>query len=132
LNDAAPRHPLDGFLERVRALDAEGPSVCRSQQALVRSMRAGSAGVVVLVTSYPPYLPHVGTSPTVVDVREVARAAPVPASVAEAPSITRQAALCMSSSDQVLEINAALSLNKTLLGEVFGVSRPDALRLPQR
>ena len=102
--------------DRELALSVDAPW----QQALMRSMRVGSAGVVVLVTGYSPYLPRVGTSPAVVVVRGV----PVPSPVAEDRPIRRQAARRMSSSDQVLEINAALNLNKTLLAEVLGVSRP--------
>ena len=43
-------------------------------QTELRRLLAGSAGVVVFVTGYGPYLPHVGTSPSVVDVRSIARA----------------------------------------------------------
>jgi len=97
------------------------------QQALLRSMRAGSAGVVVLVSGYAPYLPHVGTSPAVFDSRRMVRSSPAPAP--EAPgegkrTTTRQAVLRMSSADQVREVMAALNLNKTQLAEVLGVSRP--------
>jgi len=96
-------------------------------QALLRTVRAGSAGVVVLVTGYGPYLPHVGTSPSVVDVRFMARVAPVPSAAQPtsetAPSALR-AALALSVADQAREALASLSLNKTQLAEVLGVSRP--------
>lgn len=105
--------------DRERALSGDGPW----QQALFRSMRAGSAGVVVLVTGYGPYLPHVGTSPTVFDNRDLVRSTPA-AAAAEARSATRQAVLRMSSADRALEVMAALNLNKTQFAEVLGVSRP--------
>lgn len=111
------------ILDRERPLSIDRPW----QQALLRSMRVGSAGVVVLVSGYAPYLPHVGTSPTVFDSRDMVRSSP--ASAPKAPpedtrTTTRQAVLRMSSADQALEVLAALSLNKTLLAEVLGVSRP--------
>jgi DNA-binding transcriptional regulator YiaG len=106
-----------------RAQSIDGPW----QQALMRSMRVGSAGVVVLVSGYAPYLPHVGTSPAVFDSRGMVRSSPAPAP--EAPSegtrtTTRQAVLRMSSADQAREVMAALNLNKTQLADVLGVSRP--------
>jgi DNA-binding transcriptional regulator YiaG len=109
--------------DRERAQSIDGPW----QQALLRSMRAGSAGVVVLVSGYSPYLPHVGTSPTVFDSRGVARSSTAPAPEAPAEgtrTTTRQAVLRMSSADQAREVMAALNLNKTQLAEVLGVSRP--------
>ncbi len=109
--------------DRERELSIDGPW----QQALLRSMRAGSAGVVVLVSGYGPYLPHVGTSPTVFDSRVMVRSSPAPAPEAPAEgtrTTTRQAVLRMTSADQALEVLAALSLNKTLLADVLGVSRP--------
>lgn len=109
--------------DRERVLSAEGPW----QQALLRSVCAGSAGVVVLVSGYGLYLPHVGTSPTVFDNRQVARSAPAPspeAGVEGARTTTRQSVLRLSSADQAREVLAALSLNKTQLAEVLGVSRP--------
>lgn len=108
-----------------RALSVEGAP----PQALLRSMHAGSAGVVVLITGYGPYLPHVGTSPTVFDSRPALHSAPATAPVPEAAvqgtrTTTRRAVLQMSAADQAFLVLAALSLNKTLLAEVLGVSRP--------
>lgn len=106
-----------------RAQSIDGPW----QQALMRSMRVGSAGVVVLVSGYAPYLPHVGTSPAVFDSRGMARSsrAPVPEAPSEAArTTTRQTVLRMSSADQAREVMAALNLNKTQLAVVLGVSRP--------
>jgi transcriptional regulator with XRE-family HTH domain len=106
-----------------RAQSIDGPW----HQAWMRSMRVGSAGVVVLVSGYGPYQPHVGTSPAVFDSRGVVRSSTAPAP--EAPSEgrrtnTRQAVLRMSSADQAREAMAALNLNKTQLADVLGVSRP--------
>lgn len=124
-------------IERTRtsALSGDGPW----QGAMMRSMRAGSSGVVILVRGYGPYLPHVGTSPTVFDSRTVVHSHRVVGSrglvlssasmahdvtVGGAQTTTRHAVLRMSSADQALEVLAALSLNKTMLAEVLGVSRP--------
>lgn len=94
---------------------------------LLKSVRAGSAGVIVLVSGYGPYVPHVGTSPTVFDCRGIVRGAPA-ASAETSPegtrTSTRQTVLRMSVADQALAVMASLSLNKTQLAEVLGVSRP--------
>ena len=58
--------------ERERALSTDGSL----QQALLRSMSRGSAGVIAFDSGYGPYLPHVGTSPTVFDSRGMARNSP--------------------------------------------------------
>lgn len=106
-----------------RAHSVDGPW----QQALLRSMRAGSAGVVVLVSGYAPYLPHVGTSPAVFDSRRMVLSSSTPAPEAPAQgkrTTSRQAVLRMSSADQARAVMAALNLNKTQLAELLGVSRP--------
>ena len=94
-------------------------------QAVLRSVCTGSAGVVVLVAGYGPYLPYVGTSPSIVDSRAMARAkpsaAPVPATIVR--SAYREL-LTVSVADQAREVLAALSLNKSQLAEVLGISRP--------
>lgn len=89
---------------------------------MLRTFRAGSAGVVVLVAGYGPYLPHVGTSPSIVDSRKMTRVGPSSA-VTPGPSVF-QKALTLSVEDQAREVLAALSLNKSQLAEVLGVSRP--------
>ncbi len=112
---------VDRDRERDRALSSD----CPWQHALLRPMRVGSAGVVVLVSGYGPYLPHVGTSPTVFDSRATARSLLEPETPAEGTrTTTRQAVLRMSSADQVLEAMAALNLNKSQFAEALGVSRP--------
>lgn len=112
---------VDRDRERAQSIDVRWP------QALLRSMRAGSAGVVVLVSGYAPYVPHVGTSPTVFDSRGMVRSSPAPAPEAPAEgtrTTTRQAVLRMSPADQARAVMAALNLNKTQLAEVIRVSRP--------
>lgn len=107
---------------RERALSIDAPW----QKSLPRSMRAGSAGVVVLIIGYVPYVPHVGTSPTVFDSRGRVRCSPtplpdMPAQGARKPA--RQSVLRMSIADQAIELMAALNLNKTQCAELLGVSR---------
>jgi hypothetical protein len=93
------------------------------QQALLRSVCASSAGVVVLIAGYEPYLPRVGTSPSVLDTRAWA-----PANSAVAPSSVARGRfrelIALATADQVREVLAALSLNRSQLAEVLHVSRP--------
>ena len=92
------------------------------QQSVGRCFWTGSAGVVQ-AEQYDVYLRRIGSSPMFRDERVLDR--PSPAAAAERTrTTTRQAVLRMSSADQALEVLAALSLNKTLLAEVLGVSRP--------
>jgi DNA-binding transcriptional regulator YiaG len=97
------------------------------QQALLGLMRIRSAGVVVPVSGYAPYLPHFGTSPAVFDSRGIVHSSTAPAPKASrggTRTTMRQTVLRMSSADQVREVMAALNLNKTQLAEVLGVSCP--------
>ena len=113
---------VQGF-ERERSLRQGGAW----PQALLRSVSAGSAGVVVLVAGYGPYLPYVGTSPSVVDSRSMARTAPATITAVPTGETARsglRAALALSVADQAREALAALALNKTQLASVLGVSRP--------
>lgn len=96
------------------------------RQEVLLPVHAGSVGVVVLVPGYGPYLPYVGTSPSIVDSRVMARsvasqttAVPVPVG----PSAF-QGLLTLSVADQAREVLAALSLNKSQLAEMLGISRP--------
>ena len=96
-------------------------------QALLRTVRAGSAGVVVIVTGYSLYFPHVGTSPSIVDSRIIGEAVPVANSAkhtVELASTGLRAVLVVPFGEQLRELLAALSLNKSQFSEVFGVSRP--------
>lgn len=96
-------------------------------ESFLRAVQTGSAGVVVLVRGHGPSFPHVGTSTSVLDQRSSSSASGVEHSASsfrsKAPSIL-QSVLSLSASDQVREVLAALSLNKTQLAEVLGISRP--------
>jgi hypothetical protein len=70
-----------------------------------------------------PYLPHIGTSPSVVDTRSAVQFTSPPTSGLMEPSTERSAlreVLALSFGDQVREILAALSLNKSQLAEALG------------
>lgn len=111
----------------VAIVDRNERAPCIDGPWLLRSVRAGSAGVIVLVSGYGPYLPHVGTSLTVFDSRGMVRSSPAPTAETAGEgtrTTTRQAVLRMSSADQALAVMASLNLNKTQLAEVLGVSRP--------
>lgn len=92
------------------------------QQSMGRCFRTGTAGVVQ-AEQYGVYLRSIGSSPMFRDERVFEQSSPE-APAEETRTTTRQAVLRMSSADQALEVYAALSLNKTLLAEVLGVSRP--------
>lgn len=86
---------------------------------------AGSAGVVEVVGDYAPFAARIGTSITIVDSRKQKFRAPSAARRARtATAQPRPATLKLSSSEQVLEVLAALSLNKSQLADVLRVSRP--------
>lgn len=93
-------------------------------RALLRTLGSGSAGVVLPVEGYGPYLPHVGTSPSVFDIRSLL----MDACVSRLPHIYHRPACSrahtLSAADQVREVLGALSLNKTDLAQILGVSRP--------
>jgi len=89
-------------------------------QVILRSMRPGSAGLVVRISGYEPYVPHAGTGSVVVDRRSPRHPK---ASEAQFSSTYRQT-LAMSVPDQIREVLAALALNKSQLADVLGVTRP--------
>ena len=92
------------------------------QQSIRRCFWTGSAGMVQAERFYV-YLGSLGSSPMFRDERVLSQLSP---EAAPEPTRTtaRQTLLRMSSADQALEVLAALSLNKTLLAEVLGVTRP--------
>ncbi len=113
---------VEGY-DRDQSFRREGSA----SHALLRTVRVGSAGVVALVSGYGPYLPHVGTSPSVVDSRAMARVAlvtPATQPTKDAAPSALRAALVLSVAEQAREALTALALNKTQLAEVLGVSRP--------
>lgn len=93
-------------------------------EALMRTVRVGSAGVVVLVAGYAPYLPHVGTSPGVLDSRASLRALARNVRGGTREGSLLRALMALSVADQARELLSALSLNKSQLAEVLRVSRP--------
>lgn len=90
--------------------------------AFLQSTFWGSSGIVILVPEYVPYLPHVGTSPAIVDNRSLAgrTLAGVAADVVD----SCQDKLTWSAAEKAQEVMSALSLNKSQLAEVLRISRP--------
>ena len=86
--------------------------------ALLMAQCHGSAGIVSLSSDYGSLLPHVGSSPLIVDRRSERRRQWIDASPAaggwEAFSVV----------DQLNELRAALSLNKSQLARIMRVTRP--------
>lgn len=96
-------------------------------QAFLGTFRAGCPDVVVLITGYDPYVPRIGTSPSVADYRSTAPHAATNSAEGSSnvvDSSDLRAVLSLPIADQAREVLAALSLNKTQLAEVLGVSRP--------
>jgi len=92
------------------------------------SMRQASSGAVSITESYEFGWPHVGTSLRIVDLRS---ARPMRDGIAVGPGAFELADTpphpnpqVLAPDEQTLEILAALSLNKSELAEVLGVSRP--------
>ena len=77
----------------------------------------GSAGIVSFSADYAPLLPHVGSSSLIVDRRSGLYPHWVGASVAEGSET-------LAVVDQLNELRAALSLNKSQLARVMRVTRP--------
>jgi len=91
------------------------------QESFLGSVLAGSAGVIVRIVGYAPYLPRFGTSPAVVDTRERERVrAPEDASER---SRAREL-LILSAADQAREVLTGLSLNRSQLADILLISRP--------
>lgn len=90
--------------------------------ALLGTLQYGSAGVVIFVKGYEPYLPSVGTSPSVVDCRWRAAFAAMEHVVSSLRPVNDVTALPVA--DQLAEIQASLSLNRSQLAEVLRVTRP--------
>jgi transcriptional regulator with XRE-family HTH domain len=97
------------------------------QAAVLRVLWTGSGGVMRQAPADWSYSSYIGTSPWIVDVRFLSSVAPVTSSIQVtnevAPSALR-AVLALSIADQAREALASMSLNKTQLAEVLGVSRP--------
>jgi DNA-binding transcriptional regulator YiaG len=95
-------------------IESEWPQV-------LRSLRPGSAGVVVCIAGYEPYVPRAGSGSRVVDLRAPEQHSPSPE---RQPFSTYRQTLAMSAAEQMREVLAALALNKSQLADVLGVTRP--------
>ena len=95
--------------------------VVRVQQepsALLMSQCHGSAGIVSGSSDYGPLLPHVGSSSLIVDRRSVQRWPWIDA------GLTADGFESIPVVDQLKELQAALSLNKSQLARIMRVTRP--------
>jgi hypothetical protein len=107
------------------ALLARDPTYARSNDqdawmAVLKSMCSSSSGVVLLVSDYGPILPHIGCSSFVVD-RRPARTRAVNQLQA---STDFGKIVALSVIEQMQELLAALSLNKSQLAQILRVTRP--------
>ena len=114
-----------GSVERPSAIviviDSRAASIVRVQQepsALLMSQCHGSAGIVSGSSDYGPLLPHVGSSSLIVDRRSVQRWPWIDA------RLTADGSESIPVVDQVKELRAALSLNKSQLARIMRVTRP--------
>lgn len=90
--------------------------------AVLKSVGSGSSGVVTLVTDYGPILPHIGSSSFVVD-RRSARVHTV-SLVRSGVSDDFRAVIALPVVEQMQELLAALSINKSQLADILRVTRP--------
>ena len=106
-------------------LKGESSSIARVQENLREIMLqlaySGSGGIVTLDTDYDPFSFHIGSSPCVVVVRPIERA---PEAGAAKFSFSLRNVLKLSVVEQLRELQAALSLNKSQLAQILRVSRP--------
>ena len=98
-------------------LDAHG-SERDAWRAVVWRACSGSTGVVLLGSALGSFLPHVGSSSSIVDCRFVAPASP--------PSVAGsfREIVALTAIEQMQELQAALSLNKSQLAGILRVTRP--------
>ena len=111
---------------RTHAMLAGESSTIASVQENLREIMltlaySGSGGVIALGSDYDPFSFHIGSSPCVVVFRTIERTPK--AAVPEDPIGFRDV-LKLSVVEQVQELQAALSLNKSQLARVLRVSRP--------
>ena len=114
-----------GSVERPSAIviviDSRAASTVRVQQepsALLMSQCHGSAGIVSGSSDYGSLLPHVGSSSLIVDRRSVQRWPWIDA------RLTADGFESIPVVDQLKELRAALSLNKSQLARIMCVTRP--------
>ena len=89
--------------------------------SLLNSPCRGSAGIVTFSSDYGPLLPHVGSSSFIVDRRPAKRLRWLPRSRLSARF---REILALPVADQLQELGAALSLNKSQLARILSVTRP--------
>lgn len=90
--------------------------------AVLKPACSGSSGIVTLVSEYGPILPHVGSSSFIVDRRPAQRRALK--LVQPEVSAEFRKALAFSVIEQMQELLAAISLNKSQLAQILRVTRP--------
>jgi transcriptional regulator with XRE-family HTH domain len=99
--------------------------------AFLGSLGSGGTGVATLVADYGPTLPHIGSSSSVVDRRSARPPMGTPVmpvtQVTPTPSVVSnelRGVIALSVSEQMQELLAALSINKSQLAEILRVTRP--------
>ncbi len=89
---------------------------------VLKPLGSGSSGVFMLVTDYGPILPHIGSSSFVVD-RRPARVRTV-SLVRSEVSDNFRTVIALPVVEQMQELLAALSINKSQLADILRVTRP--------
>ena len=111
---------------RARIMLTGEPGTMASAQENLRKIMmklaySGSGGIVTLDSDYDPFSFHIGSSPCVVAFRAIERRSK--AGIPEDPLGFRNV-LKLSVVEQMQELQAALSLNKSQLARILRVSRP--------
>lgn len=111
---------------RLHAMLTGGSSTIASEQENLREIMrqiayCGSGGIITLDSDYDPFAFHIGSSPWVVAFRPIEHASQ--AEVPEDPLGFRDV-LKLSVVEQMQELQATLSLNKSQLAHILRVSRP--------
>ena len=107
-----------GSVERPSAIVIVVRVPQQEPSALLMSQCHGSAGIVSGSSDYGPLLPHVGSSSLIVDRRSVQRWPWIDA------GLTADGFESIPVVDQLKELRAALSLNKSQLARIMCVTRP--------
>jgi transcriptional regulator with XRE-family HTH domain len=111
-----PNAPLGGELPYFHHME-ENPWLA----ALLKPAYSSSSGIVTLVEDYSPFLPHIGSSSSVVDCRPSKHTLKL---VTPEASAGFRKVVALSIVEQMQELLAALSLNKTELAKILRVTRP--------
>jgi transcriptional regulator with XRE-family HTH domain len=94
---------------------------CHAWLAVLSPARSASSGIVTNVADYGPILPHVGSSSYIIDRRPTKRV--LKRAVSEG-SAGFHRVVALSIVEQMQELLAALSLNKSQLAQILRVTRP--------